>query len=277
MAKRDLYKISGHWDHYRDGMFIMGDENDEEAEVFALRPMTCPFQFQVYLAHMRSYRELPMRLNKPPTLFRNELPRDARADPCPPVYHFGRTHRLHARTAEQSLPAAWSLRSICSKTSTGWMFSYRFSSGMKTTRKNTLAPRKNGKRSEPHERDSQPPEDFLYRGCGEAAFYGPKLDIQIKNVHGKEDTMITVQSIFSLQNASVWNMSTGTDRKNSLCHSQNLHRLLRKNPSLLLEKLRGSAADLDCSDTGQTAADRRFPAGIRTECGKPAARFRYAC
>jgi threonyl-tRNA synthetase len=72
MAKRDLYKISGHWDHYRDGMFIMGDPDDETKECFALRPMTCPFQYQVYLNRMRSYRDLPMRLGETSTLFRNE-------------------------------------------------------------------------------------------------------------------------------------------------------------------------------------------------------------
>lgn len=72
MAKSDLYKISGHWDHYREGMFVIGDEKDENSEVFALRPMTCPFQFQVYLSKLRSYRELPMRLNETSTLFRNE-------------------------------------------------------------------------------------------------------------------------------------------------------------------------------------------------------------
>ncbi|MDF2523747.1 MAG: threonyl-tRNA synthetase, partial [Clostridiales bacterium] len=72
MAKSDLYKVSGHWDHYREGMFVMGDENEENGEVFALRPMTCPFQFQVYLARLRSYRELPMRFNETSTLFRNE-------------------------------------------------------------------------------------------------------------------------------------------------------------------------------------------------------------
>lgn len=72
MAKRDLYKISGHWDHYREGMFIMGDPDDEEADVFALRPMTCPFQFMAYLNRARSYRDLPMRFNETSTLFRNE-------------------------------------------------------------------------------------------------------------------------------------------------------------------------------------------------------------
>ena len=72
MAKRDLYKISGHWYHYRDGMFIMGDPDDEEAEVLALRPMTCPFQFMAYLTRSRSYRDLPMRLSETSTLFRNE-------------------------------------------------------------------------------------------------------------------------------------------------------------------------------------------------------------
>ncbi|MBQ3489910.1 MAG: threonine--tRNA ligase, partial [Clostridia bacterium] len=72
MAKRELYKISGHWDHYRDGMFILGDPDDEEAECFALRPMTCPFQYQVFLNKKRSYRELPMRLGETSTLFRNE-------------------------------------------------------------------------------------------------------------------------------------------------------------------------------------------------------------
>ena len=94
MAKSDLYKVSGHWDHYREGMFIMGDP-EKDSEVFALRPMTCPFQFQAYLGKTRSYRDLPIRYNETSTLFRNEsFRRNARTDTRPAVYHFRRASRM---------------------------------------------------------------------------------------------------------------------------------------------------------------------------------------
>ena len=102
MAKRELYKISGHWDHYRDGMFIIGDPDDEE--VLALRPMTCPFQFQYYLAQTRSYRDLPMRLSETATLFRNEASGEMQAYTRKAVYDFRRAYRVHSRAARGRVP-----------------------------------------------------------------------------------------------------------------------------------------------------------------------------
>ena len=103
LAKRELYKISGHWDHYLDGMFVLGDPHDETKECFALRPMTCPFQYQVYLNRARSYRDLPMRLGETSTLFRNE----ARPHPCAPVHDLRGPHRAAPGSAGggvQALP-----------------------------------------------------------------------------------------------------------------------------------------------------------------------------
>ena len=113
MAKSDLYKISGHWDHYKDGMFVLGDE-EKDKEVFALRPMTCPFQYQVYLNRKRSYRDLPLRYNETSTLFRNEASGEMqRPDPCAPVHHFRRPPHAHRSSWKMSSESAWSLQSSC--------------------------------------------------------------------------------------------------------------------------------------------------------------------
>lgn len=203
-AKRDLYKISGHWDHYRDNMFVIGDKEDYEnpnAEVFALRPMTCPFQFQAYLTELRSYKDLPLRYNETSTLFRNEASGEMHG--LIRVRQFTISEGHIACTPEQlegEFAAALDLAQFMLKTlGLDKDVTYRFSKWDENDRAKYIG--------EPSQWEAVQGTmrrilndlkiDF-YEADGEAAFYGPKLDIQIKNVHGKEDTLITIQIDFQL-------------------------------------------------------------------------------
>ena len=198
MAKSDLYKISGHWDHYLDGMFVLGDPNDETKECFALRPMTCPFQYQVFLNKKRSYRDLPMRLGETSTLFRNEDSGEMHGLIRVRQFTISEGHLILTpeQLEEEFLGCldlalymldATGLREDCS---------FRFSQ---------WDPNRTDKYEGTPEQWNEAQtimgnllDKYLGKGnytigIDEAAFYGPKLDIQIKNVHGKEDTLITIQ------------------------------------------------------------------------------------
>ena len=145
-AKSDLYKISGHWDDYRDGMFVLGEE-EEGKEAFALRPMTCPFQFQVYLNKKRSYRNLPMRLNETSTLFRNEASGEmhglirVRQFTVPKV-----TFLLYQKQFEQEFRLRGTCKYMLSTLGLDEDISYRFSKWDENDRKNTLVLHRNGKK-----------------------------------------------------------------------------------------------------------------------------------
>ena len=197
MAKSDLYKISGHWDHYRDGMFIMGDPNDETKECFALRPMTCPFQYQVYLNKARSYRDLPMRLGETSTLFRNEDSGEMHGLIRVRQFTISEGHLvLRPEQLEEEFKGCLELAKYCLDT-LGLLenCSFRFSQ---------WDPARAGIKYEgtPEQWDEaqRVMGEILDKlnvpytvGIDEAAFYGPKLDIQYKNVFGKEDTIVTIQ------------------------------------------------------------------------------------
>ena len=197
MAKRDLYKISGHWDHYRDGMFILGDPDDEEKECFALRPMTCPFQYQVFLNRQRSYRDLPMRLGETSTLFRNEDSGEMHG--LIRVRQFTRSEghlSLRPEQLEEEFMGCLELAKYCLDT-VGMLenCSFRFSQWDPANPKN-----KYEGTAEQWEEAQAVMKKILDNlgveyeiGIDEAAFYGPKLDIQYKNVFGKEDTIVTIQ------------------------------------------------------------------------------------
>ena len=196
MAKRDLYRISGHWDHYLDGMFILGDPYDEEKECFALRPMTCPFQYQVYLNRMRSYRDLPMRLGETSTLFRNEDSGEMHGLIRVRQFTISEGHLvLRPDQLEEEFAGCLSLAKYMLETvGLAEDVSYRFS---QWDPNNTA---KYEGTAEQWEEAQNLMEKILNKlevpysvGIDEAAFYGPKLDIQIKNVFGKEDTLITIQ------------------------------------------------------------------------------------
>ena len=196
MAKRDLYKISGHWDHYRDGMFILGDPDDETKECFALRPMTCPFQYQVFLNRKRSYRDLPMRLGETSTLFRNEDSGEMHGLIRVRQFTISEGHLiLRPEQLEEEFRGCLELaKEMLETIGLAEDVSYRFSQWDPNR-----TDKYEGTAEQWEEAQSlmQKILDHLgleYEvGVDEAAFYGPKLDIQIKNVFGKEDTLITIQ------------------------------------------------------------------------------------
>ena len=196
-AKSDLYKISGHWDHYLDGMFIMGDPNDETKECFALRPMTCPFQYQVYLNRARSYRDLPMRLGETSTLFRNEDSGEMHGLIRVRQFTISEGHLvLRPDQLEEEFRGCLELAKHMLGT-VGMLenCSFRFSqwdparAGIKY--EGTAEQWEEAQRVMGEILDNLGVEYEI--GIDEAAFYGPKLDIQYKNVFGKEDTIVTIQ------------------------------------------------------------------------------------
>ena len=197
MAKRDLYRISGHWDHYLDGMFIMGDPMDEEKECFALRPMTCPFQYQVYLNRQRSYRDLPMRLGETSTLFRNEDSGEMHGLIRVRQFTISEGHLvLRPDQLEEEFKGCLDLAKYCLDT-VGMLdkCTFRFSQWDPANPNNKYEG--TAEQWETAQRVMGQILDDLgvnYEiGIDEAAFYGPKLDIQYKNVFGKEDTIVTIQ------------------------------------------------------------------------------------
>jgi len=196
MAKRELYQISGHWDHYRDGMFILGDPDDETKDCYALRPMTCPFQYQVFLNRKRSYRDLPMRLGETSTLFRNEDSGEmhglirVRQFTISEGHLIIRPEQLEAEfkgcvDLAMNMLETLGLAEDCS---------FRFSKWDPADTEKYEGTADQWNEVQEIMGNLLDEIGLKYKvGIGEAAFYGPKLDIQIKNVHGKEDTLITIQ------------------------------------------------------------------------------------
>lgn len=197
MAKRELYRISGHWDHYLDGMFIMGDPQDETKECFALRPMTCPFQYQVFLNRMRSYRDLPMRLGETSTLFRNEDSGEMHGLIRVRQFTISEGHLvLRPDQLEEEFKDCLDLAKYVLDT-VGLLedCTFRFSQWDPANPDNKYEG--NAEQWDEAQAVMKKILDHLgveYEiGFDEAAFYGPKLDIQCKNVFGKEDTIVTIQ------------------------------------------------------------------------------------
>ena len=197
MAKRELYKISGHWDHYLDGMFVLGDPHDETKECFALRPMTCPFQYQVFLNRQRSYRDLPMRLTETSTLFRNEDSGEMHGLIRVRQFTISEGHYiLRPEQLEEEFKGCLELAKYMLDT-VGMLedCTFRFSQWDPANPEN-----KYEGTAEQWEKAQSAMKTILddlgvnYTiGIDEAAFYGPKLDIQYHNVFGKEDTIVTIQ------------------------------------------------------------------------------------
>ena len=242
LAKSDLYKISGHWYHYKDNMFILGDPNDESNQ-FALRPMTCPFQFQVYLSKDCSYRDLPMRLNETSTLFRNEQSGEMHG--LIRLRQFTISEGHIACTPEQlasEFKECLSLAQFVMKT-----FKiendvyYRFSKWDKNNREKYIGSEEEWEKVQNEMRSILDSCGLDYDEVdGEAAFYGPKLDIQFKNVYGKEDTLITIQIDFQL--AKKFGMLY-TDKDGEKKYAYVIHRTslgcYERTLALLLEKYKG--------------------------------------
>jgi len=195
MAKSDLYKISGHWDHYKDGMFVMGDE-EKDKEVFALRPMTCPFQYQAYLNRPRSYRDLPLRYDETSTLFRNEASGEMHGLIRVRQFTISEGHLMcRPDQLEDEFKACLELTNYMME-AIGLKedLTYRFSLWDPNDREKYLGTEEQWNEAQGVMKNILDDLNIDYKvGVGEAAFYGPKLDIQIKNVFGKEDTLVTIQ------------------------------------------------------------------------------------
>ena len=195
MAKSDLYKISGHWDHYQDGMFILGDP-EKDKEVYALRPMTCPFQYQAYLAKPRSYRDLPLRYDETSTLFRNEASGEMHGLIRVRQFTISEGHLMcRPDQLEDEFRKCLELCEYMLKTLGLYEdVSFRFSQWDPNDREKYIGTVEQWDEAQGVMKNILDDLGLEYKiGIGEAAFYGPKLDIQIKNVFGKEDTLITIQ------------------------------------------------------------------------------------
>lgn len=195
MAKSDLYKISGHWDHYKEGMFVLGDE-EKDKEVFALRPMTCPFQYQAYLNKPRSYRDLPLRYDETSTLFRNEASGEMHGLIRVRQFTISEGHLMC--TPEQLEDEFRGCLELCEyMLKTLGLYedvTFRFSQWDPDNREKYIGTAEQWDEAQGVMKNILDDLGLDYKiGIGEAAFYGPKLDIQIKNVFGKEDTLITIQ------------------------------------------------------------------------------------
>lgn len=243
MAKSDLYKLSGHWDHYQDGMFILGDP-EKDKEVFALRPMTCPFQYQAYLNRGRSYRDLPMRLNETSTLFRNEASGEMHGLIRLRQFTISEGHLMCTdEQLESEFKGCLELAIYMLKTLGLYEdVSYRFSQWDPNDREKYIGTPEQWDEAQGMMERILTHLEIPYKiGIGEAAFYGPKLDIQIKNVHGKEDTLITIQIDQML--AEKFGMEY-TDKDGTKKHPCIIHRTsigcYERTLALLIEKYAGA-------------------------------------
>lgn len=195
MAKSDLYKISGHWDHYKEGMFVLGDE-EKDKEVFALRPMTCPFQYYCYKNTQHSYRDLPIRYGETSTLFRNEDSGEMHGLTRVRQFTISEGHLvIRPDQAEEELKGCLDLAHYCLST-LGLQdeVTYRLSKWDPNNKEKYLGDEEYWESTQSKIREVLKEKGVAFTEAdGEAAFYGPKIDIQAKNVYGKEDTMITIQ------------------------------------------------------------------------------------
>ncbi len=195
MAKSDLYKISGHWDHYKEGMFVLGDE-EKDKEVYALRPMTCPFQYYVYKSSQRSYRDLPIRYGETSTLFRNEDSGEMHGLTRVRQFTISEGHLIvRPDQMDEEFKGCLDLARYCLKTlGLDGDVTYRLSKWDPTNKEKYIGTEEIWEETQGRIRKVLTELEIPFTEAeGEAAFYGPKVDIQAKNVYGKEDTMITIQ------------------------------------------------------------------------------------
>ena len=243
MAKSDLYKISGHWDHYKDGMFVLGDE-EKDKEVFALRPMTCPFQYQAYLNRKRSYRDLPLRYNETSTLFRNEDSGEMHGLIRVRQFTISEGHLMCTpEQLEDEFRKCLELAIFMLKTLGLYEdVSYRFSQWDPNDRAKYIGTEEQWNEAQGlMERILNHLEIPYEIGIGEAAFYGPKLDIQIKNVYGKEDTLITIQidQMLAEQFGMVYTDKDGKQKTPCIIHRTSIG-CYERTLALLIEKYAGA-------------------------------------
>lgn len=195
MAKSDLYKISGHWDHYKEGMFVLGDE-EKDKEVYALRPMTCPFQYYVYKASQHSYRDLPLRYGETSTLFRNEDSGEMHGLTRVRQFTISEGHLIvRPDQMVEEFKGCIALAQYCLQTlGLEEDVTYHLSKWDPENKEKYIGEPEVWEETEQHIRNVLNELNIPFtEDVGEAAFYGPKVDINAKNVYGKEDTMITIQ------------------------------------------------------------------------------------
>ncbi len=243
MAKSDLYKISGHWGHYKEGMFVLGDETKDK-EVFALRPMTCPFQFQAYLNRPKSYKDLPVRLAETSTLFRNEDSGEmhglirVRQFTISEGHIACRPDQLQEEFAGCLELARFMLKAVGLEEDV----TYRFSKWDPNNKSKYIGSAREWDKVQGAMRTILDDLGVVYEEAeGEAAFYGPKLDIQIKNIHGKEDTLITIQIDFQLAKRfeMVYTDSDGEKKYPYVIHRTSIG-CYQRTLALLIEKYGGA-------------------------------------
>ena len=242
MAKSDLYKLSGHWDHYRDGMFVMGDPDAKEC--FALRPMTCPFQYQAYLSEARSYRDLPIRYNETSTLFRNEDSGEMHGLIRVRQFTISEGHLMcRPDQLEDEFKKCLELSVFMLKTLGLYDdVSYRFSQWDPNDTQKYIGTAEDWDEAQGVMKKILDHLQIPYKiGIGEAAFYGPKLDIQIKNVFGKEDTLITIQidQFLAEKFGMVYNDRDDVKRNPYIIHRTSIG-CYERTLALLIEKYAGA-------------------------------------
>ncbi len=246
MAKSDLYKVSGHWDHYLDGMFVLGDPAKEEEgeEVFALRPMTCPFQYQAYLNRPRSYRDLPLRYNETSTLFRNEASGEMHGLIRVRQFTISEGHLMCTpEQLEEEFRGCLELAIYMLKTLGLYEdVSYRFSQWDPADTEKYIGTPEQWDEAQGIMGKILDHLGIEYKvGIGEAAFYGPKLDIQIKNVFGKEDTLITIQvdQLLAEKFGMEYTDKDGTKKNPYIIHRTSIG-CYERTLALLIEKYAGA-------------------------------------
>ena len=247
MAKSDLYRVSGHWDHYRDGMFVLGDADQAEAngdEIFALRPMTCPFQYQAYLNRPRSYRDLPLRYNETSTLFRNEASGEMHGLIRVRQFTISEGHLMCTpEQLEEEFKGCLELAIYMLKTLGLYEdVSYRFSQWDPADKEKYIGTPEQWDEAQGIMGKILDNLGIKYAiGVGEAAFYGPKLDIQIKNVFGKEDTLITIQvdQLLAEKFGMEYTDKDGTKKNPYIIHRTSIG-CYERTLALLIEKYAGA-------------------------------------
>lgn len=281
-AKIDLYKISGHWDHYRDGMFIMGDV-EKDSEVFALRPMTCPFQFMIYKASQKSYKDLPIRYGETAVLSRNEASGEMHG--LIRVRQFTLSDGHIVCTPEQLESefrgAVDLVKYVMSCIGISEDVTYRFSKWDKNNKDKYIGEEEIWEQTQGNMKKILDNLGINYKEAeGEAAFYGPKLDIQFKNVHGKEDTVITIQIDFSLsERFGMYYIDSDGKKKNPFIIHRSSIGCYERTIAMLIEKYAGALPvwlspvqvkvlpiSEKFNEYGQKVTSKLRERGIRSEC-----------
>lgn len=281
MAKSDLYKVSGHWDHYKDGMFVIGDEEKDD-EVFALRPMTCPFQYTIYNNGLKSYRDLPIRYGETSTLFRNEASGEMHGLIRVRQFTISEGHIVCTpeQLEEEFKGCVDLIKYMLTCCGLQNDVTYRFSKWDPSDTKKYINEPDVWNKAEDTMRKILDHLGIEYtEAVGEAAFYGPKLDIQIKNVHGKEDTIITVQvDMFLAENFDMTYVDeNGEKRRPYIIHRTSIG-CYERTIALLIEKFAGAfplwiapvqVKVISLTDRNEESAkqisDKLYSYGIRTE------------